>query len=100
MGHHWYNTPAWRKRREAQLAAEPVCRMCQRLGFVTGATVADHVEPHRFESWEGFITGELQSLCKHCHDSAKQSEERIGYSTAIGVDGWPVDVRHPAYRKG
>ncbi|WP_295810387.1 hypothetical protein [uncultured Nitratireductor sp.] len=34
----------------------------------------------------------LQCLCKHCHDSAKQSFEKTGRKRAlIGLDGWPID---------
>jgi hypothetical protein len=39
--------------------------------------------------------GELQSLCKFHHDSAKQQEEKMGYRSDIGADGWPMDPRHP-----
>lgn len=71
----WYNSTAWRKRRKAQLDAEPLCRMCDAGGYVTEATVADHVEPHR-EDHDRFWHGPLQSLCASCHSSAKQMEEQ------------------------
>lgn len=38
----------------------------------------------------------LESVCDHCHNSHIQSEERLGYSKEIGLDGFPVDPRHPA----
>lgn len=37
----------------------------------------------------------LQSLCKPHHDSAKQSEERLGYAKGCDVDGRPIDPAHP-----
>ena len=38
----------WRKRRAAQLAEHPLCRLCREIrGEVRAATVADHVTPHR-----------------------------------------------------
>ena len=40
-----------------------------------------------------------QALCKSHHDGAKQSEDRRGYSTAVGADGWPLDPRHPVNRQ-
>jgi hypothetical protein len=43
------------------------------------------------------VEGALQSLCAHCHSSRKQSIERRGYDTAVGIDGWPIDPRHPCY---
>lgn len=92
----WYSTPGWRRRRLAQLRSEPLCRYCSQMGQVTPATVADHIEPHRGDRGR-FWEGELQSLCASCHNSAKQSEEARGYSTQVGLDGLPVDVKHPAY---
>jgi hypothetical protein len=44
--------------------------------------------------------GELQSLCKLHHESAKKRKEARGYSTRVGADGWPVDPRHPVYSRG
>jgi hypothetical protein len=65
-------------------------------GKVIAAEVADHVIPHR-DSYELFWFGELQSLCKNCHDSVKQQEEISGFNREIGVDGFPVDPHHPFY---
>ena len=39
--------------------------------------------------------GNLESLCKSCHDSLAQSIEKRGYSTEVGTDGWPIDPKHP-----
>ncbi len=85
---HLYNARSWRKRRTEQLRREPLCRYCARLGRVTEATVADHIEPHRGDLVK--FAGPLQSLCKLCHDSVKAREE--GGSPLIGVDaeGWPL----------
>lgn len=93
----WYALARWRRRRIAQLAAEPLCRFCRQRGRVTAATVADHVIPHKGDP-DLFWHGELQSLCADHHDRDKQQQERIGYSTAIGADGWPVDPSHPFNR--
>lgn len=62
------------------------------------ATVADHITPHRGDHTLFFDYENTQSLCDHCHSSAKQSEERIGYSKEIGIDGLPIDPKHPFYR--
>jgi hypothetical protein len=32
------------------------------------------------------------------HNSAKRFEEIRGYTKEIGVDGWPLDPKHPANR--
>jgi hypothetical protein len=70
--------------------------MCQQDGVARRAEVADHVEPHSGD-WNKFRLGALQSLCWQHHESSKKREEQRGYSTRIGLDGWPVDMRHPAY---
>jgi 5-methylcytosine-specific restriction enzyme A len=92
-----YNRARWARIRAAQLQRAPLCAMCAEEGRVTAATVVDHVEPHR-GNLMAFWRGELQSLCKSHHDAGKQKEERRGYSTQIGEDGFPVDPRHPVYR--
>ncbi len=70
----WYGTAIWRAIREAQLAAEPLCRMCAEAGKLTPATVCDHVEPHRGD-WHRFVHGPFQSLCDSCHNKHKQRIE-------------------------
>lgn len=65
---------------------------------MTAATVADHIRPHRGDPALFFDPTNLQSLCDEypwrCHSSVKQSEERLGYSKAIGADGWPIDPNY------
>ena len=94
----WYDLRRWRKRRRAQLLRQPLCKLCLEHGVVTVATVVDHVTPHRGD-WNAFWLGELQSLCKLCHDKAKRYVETRGYDPLdVGHDGWPLDPRHPANR--
>ena len=89
----WYSLAIWKRRRAAQLARDPLCRMCDAAGRATAATVADHVTPHRGD-WTLFVSGELMSLCGPCHDSAKQSQERGGQPRrVVGVDGLPINPR-------
>lgn len=90
-----YKTSRWQKLRARQLRHYPLCSKCQARGQVTPATVADHIEPHKGNE-HLFFHGPLQSLCAPCHSGAKQSEERRGYSTEIGLDGWPTCPSHPA----
>jgi hypothetical protein len=82
--------------RAHQLEIAPFCRMCAAKGLAVPAQVADHVIPHRGDP-RLFWYGALQSLCTSCHDSRKTPSERLGYSTEIGLDGWPVDPNHPIY---
>jgi hypothetical protein len=76
---------------------EPLCRFCLARGRATLASIADHIETHRGD-WNKLRLGELQSLCKQCHDSAKQFLEHRGYVPDVGPDGFPLDPAHPVYR--
>jgi hypothetical protein len=70
--------------------------MCLSEGRIVAARIADHVEPHQGDPVK-FWSGKLQSLCAHCHESRKKFAEHRGFDKAIGVDGWPLDPRHPIY---
>jgi 5-methylcytosine-specific restriction protein A len=74
----WYKTAKWRKLRLWQLKREPLCRFCKRDGDVKEATVVDHIMAHRGDMVKFFDRGNLQSLCKHHHDSTKQRLEKSG----------------------
>jgi hypothetical protein len=62
-------------------------------GRVTPAMICDHVHEHHGD-WNAFWLGELQSLCRDCHGYKSR-----GYQPDIGIDGFPVDPRHPVYRQ-
>jgi 5-methylcytosine-specific restriction enzyme A len=91
--HYLYTRKNWLKRRAHQLRIEPICSLCKR----EPATVADHVVPHKGDV-NKFMLGKLMSLCASCHSSTKAIVEKRGYSTAIGPDGLPTDLAHPANR--
>jgi len=94
----FYSTTAWKRLRKQQLLAHPLCAIClESQGLPVPATVVDHVQPHGGD-WTLFRLGKLQSLCKPCHDSAKRVLELHGYSTQIGLDGFPVDRQHPFWK--
>lgn len=90
-----YKTGRWKRLRAWQLQRRPLCAMCEKIGCITAATIADHVTPHRGDTELFFDGRNLQSLCKTHHDGVKQSEERRGFSTEVAADGWPTDPRHP-----
>ena len=92
----WYYRQRWRKRRNRQLQAEPLCAMHLANGEVVPARVADHVIHHEGDP-HAFWHGALQSLCFDCHNRHKKHEEAHGFSSAIGLDGWPIDPAHPVY---
>jgi hypothetical protein len=95
----WYGYGEHKQRALHQLKIEPMCRMCAAEGRITPAEVADHVTPvtdaRGVASYERFKLGPLQSLCRACHDSDKRKAERVGFSGACDVTGWPTDPAHP-----
>ncbi len=95
----FYSTPAWRAARTAQLRKQPLCERCSTNERPVVAGVVNHRTPHKGD-WDLFIDpANHESVCKPCHDGEIQSEERRGHSTRVGVDGWPIDERHPAYQR-
>ena len=68
----------WRKRAKHQLRSQPLCEMCLKDGRINAATIADHIKPHKGDQ-QKFFFGELQSLCKLHHESAKKREDARGY---------------------
>lgn len=86
---HLYNSRQWRAKRAGQLRNEPLCALCKQLGRTSIATVADHVVPHKGDV-NLFWNGELQSLCKICHDGAKKEFEQSGQMRGCDVNGNPL----------
>lgn len=80
----------WVKARGFYLRKHPLCVYCWRDGRVVAANVVDHIIAHKLK--EAIDSGDeakvekaralfwnstnWQSLCKPCHDSVKQKEER------------------------
>jgi hypothetical protein len=97
-----HGTERWRRMAKHQLRIEPMCAMCLAEGRgPVPARVADHITPHHNDVNQ-FWLGKLQSLCTHCHESRKKSVENIekrGYDKTVDVTGWPIDPRHPVYRR-
>lgn len=85
-----YQNSAWKALRLAQLRKEPLCRFCLARNVLTLATVCDHIKPHRGDLKKFWDVGNLQSLCKQCHDVDKKRMEN-GWTDKphIGLDGWP-----------
>lgn len=88
-----YNSKRWKRRRLDQLQTEPLCRMHKSQGHSVLATVADHVIPHRGNETL-FYEGQLQSLCKTCHDRHKKKQEMTGIVLGGDVHGNPIDPNH------
>jgi 5-methylcytosine-specific restriction enzyme A len=73
----WYKTQAWRRLRWKILTRDLfTCQRCGKLEGNTSLLVADHKVPHRGDEALFFDEQNIWCLCKQCHDSAKQAEER------------------------
>lgn len=75
----WYATTRWRKLRMAILTRDLfTCQRpeCGRTIADTSQLVADHKVPHRGDEALFWDEGNLQTLCRACHDGVKQREER------------------------
>ena len=94
----WYSTPEWKNLRRLHVKKEPYCRFCAEAGLKVPVHSVDHIRRHRGQHQLFFDPGNLQSLCEPCHNSTKQREEALGYSTKVGPDGLPTDPNHPFNR--
>nr|WP_256372325.1 HNH endonuclease signature motif containing protein [Ensifer sp. M14] len=74
------------------MAREPLCRFCLVVEDVTEATVVDHMRPHKGNVELFYDPGNLQSLCKPCHDGFKQRIDRGARVAITGVDGYPIEI--------
>jgi 5-methylcytosine-specific restriction endonuclease McrA len=81
----------WERLRAFHLAGSPFCVYCQeRDGVLKVANVVDHIKKFRDDWSLRLDPNNLQSLCKRCHDSRKQAEERREGKPETGLDGWPI----------
>jgi 5-methylcytosine-specific restriction protein A len=77
--HAWYKTARWQALRlKVFLRDLFTCQMpgCGRLEGDTSQLVCDHKVPHRGNAALFWDEGNLQTLCKRCHDTVKQREEQ------------------------
>lgn len=72
-----YNTRTWQRVRANQLAKEPLCAACLKLGTMTPATVCDHIIAVR-DGADFYAPDNFQSMCASCHHrkSAKEGHAR------------------------
>lgn len=89
-----YDRSRWRHPQYGLQAAclrrDPVCRKCHRAA----STVADHVVDHRGDEKLFWDFGNLQGLCKPCHD-AKPSTKECAQERPGLVDNKVVDYMTP-----
>jgi 5-methylcytosine-specific restriction endonuclease McrA len=94
-----YDSVRWRKARAWYLYQHPLCALCERVGKDTPATVVDHIKPHCGDPALFWDASNWQPLCASCHSGIKRIQEHHGHSQSAGIDGMPLDSRHP-WNKG
>lgn len=73
----WYNTKRWYQLRWLVLVRDEfTCQMCGLTEKDSSRLVCDHVVPHNGDE-DMFWNGDLRTLCKPCHDGAKQREDKM-----------------------
>jgi 5-methylcytosine-specific restriction enzyme A len=73
----WYKTRAWRQLRWRVLMRDLfTCQMCGKVEPDTSQLVGDHKQPHKGDQALFFDENNVWCLCKACHDTVKQREER------------------------
>ncbi len=88
---HLYGRKRWAALRERQLTEQPLCEYCLKREVIEPATIVDHIKPHKGDVDMFHDPENLQSLCKHCHDSVKQREEAGETVVQFDSTGWPVE---------
>ncbi|WP_105531818.1 HNH endonuclease signature motif containing protein [Solimicrobium silvestre] len=94
-----YGRKNWFRLRWNQLQRQPLCELHLKLNRVVAATIVDHIKPHRGNEILFFDPLNLQSLCKTCHDGAKQELEKSGTLRGCDLSGQPLDCNHHWNRK-
>jgi shikimate kinase len=77
------NSTAWRNIRAAQLAREPMCRVCARRGILKPANTVDHIDGDAMHD----DVNNYQSLCQPCH-ARKTAVEDGGFQRAQIMPHW------------
>lgn len=88
--HKLYGSRAWYRLRHYQLAKAPLCAYCEAQGLTVAASIVDHIRPHKGDISLFSDPDNLQSLCKRCHDSHKQRQEKSGKVLGCDTQGQPL----------
>ena len=90
-----YSSARWKALRAKQLQDHPLCAFHLKRNKVVEASVVHHVNPKDKDDIATFFRGPFESLCKPCHDSAGQKEDKRGYTIGCDINGMPLDPDHP-----
>lgn len=73
----WYQSARWKRLRLATFTRDLfTCRMCKKIEGNMSKLICDHIVPHRGDPGLFWSESNLQTMCKPCHDGAKQRAEQ------------------------
>lgn len=73
----WYGSARWKQLRWQVCVRDLfTCQLCHRIAGRKGEAVADHKVPHRGNALLFWDENNVQTICKSCHDSVRQSEDK------------------------
>ena len=79
----------WDKTRKRILERDRyLCQPCKRASMVVAASQVDHIKPKAKGGTDD--DGNLEAICKTCHDIKTIKDAGGRPKQAIGSDGWPV----------
>ena len=79
------HSKSWKRLREEQLDAHPLCKLCQFKSITTAAVEVDHILPKSLGGVDE--PSNLQSLCRSCHEHKTAREN--SYKIQVEEDGFP-----------
>lgn len=69
----------WQKARDLHLNGEPLCRHCDKRGYIVPATEVDHIIPFKGkDDPKRLEPSNFQSLCHSCHVTKTNEDKRTG----------------------
>ena len=87
----FYSSQQWFKlRRKALRRDQHKCRMCGSPVHGKKTAHVDHIKKRKQHPELALRLDNLQTLCRHCHNSTKQYHEK-NPDAGANADGFPVD---------
>jgi 5-methylcytosine-specific restriction enzyme A len=83
----------WQRASKSFLANNPLCVTCLKVGKLSPSTVVHHTVRHGGDMKLFWNSRNWQGLCKQCHDSIGQSQDKGTYNP-INIDGFPENPSH------
>ena len=74
------STSRYQRFRKRILHIEPLCRPCRSNGLTVGAEEIDHIVPVYRAPDRFWDTGNVQPICRSCHESKTAEENRTSES--------------------